>query len=130
MIKKLLVCTWTLLALNAPAFADCAQEISQLDTRFREAEAQSGQSPATPHQADTLQTPNGQTGSATNMPAAGSAPDAASSEHQREVLGAGQQSDQETFAAQLQEARQLAQTGDEAGCLARVGEAEKLLGTR
>jgi hypothetical protein len=128
MIKQLLVCTGMILAISSPALADCAQEISQLDTKFKETEAQSGQPLASPHQAEALQVPQDQAGGA-NMPAAGSAPDSASSEHQREVLkGAGQQSDQEKFAAQLKEARQAAQNGDEAACMTKVGEVRKLLG--
>ncbi len=72
-----------------------------------------------------------QEGAAGAMPSTGSAPDAASSEHQREALkGAGQQSPQEQFAAHLQDARQLAQNGDEAGCMAKVEAARQLLGTR
>jgi hypothetical protein len=118
-----------LMALSAPAMADCRQAIDQLDAQFKQAEGQSGQPAATPHQAETVQ--GAQTGAAgTTMPSTGSAPDAASSAHQREVLkGAGQQSQQEQFAAQLQDARQSAQSGDEAGCMAKVEAARKLLGT-
>lgn len=113
------------LALSHPALADCRQDIGQLDAQFKQAEGQSGQPAATPHQTQTMQG----AGAAGSMPSTGSAPDAASSEHQREVLkGAGQQSPQEQFAAHLQEARQLAQNGDEAGCTAKVEAARKLLG--
>ena len=117
-----------LMALSVPAMADCRQAIDQLDAQFKQAEAQSGQPAATPHQAETMQ--GAQTGAAGTMPSTGSAPDAASSTHQREVLkGAGQQSQQEQFAAQLKDARQSAQSGDEAGCMAKVEAARKLLGT-
>lgn len=114
-----------------PGLGRLCAEITRLDAKFKEAEAQSGQAPLTPHQAGTLQAPKGQTGGAATMPSTGSAPDTASSEHQREVLkGAGQQSDQEKFAAQLQEARQLAQNGNEVGCRPRSVEVRKLLGTQ
>lgn len=117
------------LALSPAALADCRQDIDQLDAQFQQAETQSGQPTATPHQSQAMQ--GSQEGAAGTMPSTGSAPDAASSEHQREALkGAGQQSPQEQFAAQLQEARQLAQKGDEAGCMAKVEAARKLLGTR
>ncbi|MGK9232858.1 hypothetical protein KXS07_14500 [Inquilinus limosus] len=117
------------LALSPAALADCRQDIDQLDAQFKQAEAQSGQPAATPHQTQTMQ--GAQTGAAGTMPSTGSAPDAASSEHQREALkGAGEQSQQEQFAAHLKEARQLAQTGDEAGCMTKVEAARKLLGTR
>jgi hypothetical protein len=116
-------------ALSVPALADCGQDIEQLDTQFKQAEAQSGQPAATPHQTQAMQ--GAQTGTPGTMPSTGSAPDAASSAHQREVLkGAGQQSPQEQFAARLQEARQLAGNGDEAGCTAKVEAARKLLGAR
>jgi hypothetical protein len=126
----LIVSAAGILALAPPALADCAQDIDQLDTQFKQTESQSGQPAATPHQTHTMQGAQPQEGTAGAMPSTGSAPDAASSAHQREVLkGAGQQSPQEQFAASLQEARQLAQNGDEAGCKAKVEAARKLLGT-
>ncbi|WP_342241081.1 hypothetical protein [Inquilinus sp. OTU3971] len=116
------------LALSPPALADCGQDIDQLDAQFKQAESQSGQPAATPHQTQTMQ--GAQEGTAGTMPSTGSAPDAASSEHQREALkGAGEASPQEQFAAHLQEARQLAQNGDETGGMAKVEAARKLLGT-
>lgn len=116
-----------LMALSSPALADCRQDIDQLDAQVK----QTGQPAATPHQTQTMQGTQPQEGAAgTAMPSTGSAPDAASSTHQREALkGAGEASPQEQFAAQLQEARQLAQNGDEAGCTAKVEAARKLLGT-
>jgi hypothetical protein len=130
----LIVSAAGILALSHPALADCNGDIAQLDAQFKQAEAQSGQPAATPHQAQAVQGAQPQDGAAgaagTTMPSTGSAPDAASSEHQREALkGAGQQSQQEQFAADLKDARQLAQNGDEAGCMAKVEAARKLLGT-
>lgn len=119
-----------LMALSSPALADCRQDIDQLDAQFKQTESQSGQPAATPHQTQTMQGTQPQEGTAGAMPSTGSAPDAASSAHQREVLkGAGQQSPQEQFAASLQDARELARNGDEAGCAAKVEAARKLLGT-
>lgn len=116
-------------ALSHPALADCRQDIGQLETQFKQAEGQGGQPAATPHQTQTMQGTQTQTGAAGSVPSTGSAPDAASSEHQREVLkGAGQQSPQEQFASHLQEARRLAQNGDEAGCTAKAEAARELLG--
>lgn len=115
------------LALAPPALADCGRDIDQLDAQFKQAESQSGQPAATPHQSQTMQGTQPQAGAA--MPSTGSAPDAASSGHQREALkGAGEVSPQEQFASHLQDARQLAQNGDEAGCMAKVEAARKLLG--
>lgn len=126
----LIVSTAGFLALAPPALADCNQDIGQLDTQFKQAEAQTGQPAATPHQTQTMQGAQPQTGAAGVMPSTGSAPDAASSAHQREALkGAGEASPQEQFATHLQEARQLAQNGDEPGCMAKVEAARKLLGT-
>jgi len=119
------------LALGTPALADCAQNIQQLDEQFKQAEAQTGQPAATPHQTQTLQGTQSQAGASSTTPSSGGGPEAASSEHQREVLkGAGQQSPQEQFSAHLQQARQLAQKGDEQGCMTEVDAARKLLGTR
>jgi type II secretory pathway component HofQ len=119
-----------LMALSSPVLADCAQDIDQLDAQFKQTESQSGQPAATPHQTQTMQGAQPQEGTAGTMPSAGSAPDAASSTHQREALkGAGETSPQEQFATHLQEARQLAQNGDQAGCMAKVEAARKLLGT-
>jgi len=116
-------------ALSLPAMADCSQDIDQLDTQFKQAEAQSGQPQATPHQTQTLQGTQAQEGGTSTMPSTGSGPDAASSEHQREALkGAGEASSQEQFASHLQQARQLAQKGDETGCMAQIDAARKLLG--
>jgi hypothetical protein len=126
----LIVSAAAVLALAPPALADCAQDIDQLDAQFKQAESQSGQSAATPHQTQVIQGAQPQDTTAGAMPSTGSAPDAASSTHQREALkGAGEASPQEQFAAQLQEARQLAQNGDQAGCMAKVEAARKLLGT-
>lgn len=127
----LIVSTAGLLALASPAFADCAKDIDQLDAQFKQGEAQTGQPTATPHQSQTMQGAQPQEGAAgATMPSAGSAPDAASSQHQREALkGAGEASPQEQFATHLQDARQLAQNGDEPGCIAKVEAARKLLGT-
>jgi len=119
-----------LMALSSPVLADCRQDIDQLDTQFKQTESQTGQPAATPHQTQTVQGTQPQEGTAGTMPSTGSAPDAASSTHQREVLkGAGQASAQEQFATNLKDARQLAQNGDEAGCKAKVDAARKLLGT-
>ncbi|MGK9168354.1 hypothetical protein KXR53_18730 [Inquilinus limosus] len=119
------------LAFSPPALADCAQDVNQLEAQFKQMEAQSGQPQASPHQTQTLQGTQPQEGTSGTMPSTGSAPSAASSEHQREALkGAAQESPQEQFAIHLQNARQLAQSGDESGCMAQVEAARKLLGTR
>jgi hypothetical protein len=115
-----------LLALSSPAMADCAQDISQLENQFKNAE---GQAPVTEHQAQTMQM--APTDGATTMPSQGSGPDAASSEHQRQVLGgAGQESDQEKFVENLRQAKAAAQAGDEAACLNHARQAKTLLGKR
>ncbi|MGL4967903.1 MAG: hypothetical protein ACRC67_42195 [Inquilinus sp.] len=126
----LIVSTAGFLALAPPVLADCAKDIDQLDAQFKQGEAQTGQPAATPHQTQTMQGAQPQEGAAGAMPSTGSAPDAASSAHQREALkGAGEASPQEQFATHLQDARQLAQNGDDAGCMAKVEAARKLLGT-
>src|ERR1700754_4033412 len=97
----ILASSLTLLALSSPALADCPQEISQLENQFKNAE---GQAPVTEHQAQTMQMAPAEGANA--MPSQGSGPDAASSEHQRQVLkGAGQESDQEKFVQNLRQAK-------------------------
>ena len=144
--------------LAGPAWADCEQDIQALEEQMAAAEtgAPSGESemPATKHQSEVLsgdaQTEASGAVGESDMPAtqhqqqvlsggeppletgAGSTGDVeAASPHQRQVVREVEDSDNETQAsARLEEARQLAAAGDEAGCQAKVDEAEALLASR
>jgi len=121
---------------TTPAWADCAQDIEALDEAMVAAEtgdapAPSGM-PATEHQQEVLsgETQGAQGEAPPVETGAGPTGDVeAASPHQRQVTR--EVYDDETKAeagALVEEARQLAQAGDEQACQAKVDEAEALLG--
>src|SRR3546814_603552 len=127
MSRHVLTLSAVLLASATPAFADCAQEIGELEARYKETETSA---PETKHQAEALTMQQGQTETPASPPASGEGPAAAASEHQREVLEGSEQapSDQEQFAAILSDAKKLAEEGNEEACLERSAAARELLG--
>jgi len=130
---------WHVLILSAaiavpagPAFAACADDVARLEEQYQQAEGGSAGTASTEHQAGTLGTGQS-TGTAGGVApeSAGSGPAAAGSEHQREVLrGEQPASGQERFAELIQEAKQLSEQGDEAGCTERLTAAQGLMGTK
>ena len=111
----------------APALADCKQDLAMLEQPAVSAETgastdKSGM-PVTEHQEQVMggdQTTSGETtGSISNKVEA-------ISPHQEQVTGAATGHDQ--IAQMMTEARNLADAGDEAGCMRKVTELKGLLG--
>jgi hypothetical protein len=159
MTPRVLAAGAALSLLAGPAWADCAADIEALDESIVAAEtgaaAQDGSLPATEHQEEVLsgseagddmpatehqqqvlsgeQAPTEEapmeTGAGTAT-GSGSGDVEAASPHQREVVRELDDDTKTQASALTDEARELAAAGDEAGCLAKVGEAKALLGTQ
>jgi hypothetical protein len=135
MFVRLLITSAVLLLLAGPAFADCTQEIQSLSEAVTQAEtgtssAESGL-PATPHQEEVLAgnqgTGNqGKSGEAAGASGAGQA-DVPASPHQQQALAKGQVGGEQP-ADLMAEARDMAEAGDEEGCMQKVTELKSLLG--
>jgi hypothetical protein len=127
----LLITSAVLLVLAGPAFADCTKEIQSLSEAVTQAETGASSAatglPATPHQEEVLAgTQQGEKEEAAGASGAGQA-DVPASPHQQQVLketqGGGQQP-----ADLIAEAREMAEAGDEEGCMQKVTEVKGLLG--
>jgi hypothetical protein len=124
MSGHLLITSAIMLAIAGPVFADCNQEIQSLDQAVTQAETGASTDaalPATPHQEEVI-AGSQQGGGAAGTSDAGEVP---ASPHQQQVTGeAGGQQPAELIA----EAREMAQAGDETGCMQKVAEVKELLG--
>lgn len=134
MTLRLAAAAAALTLVSAPAWADCAQDIEALDQAIVAAEtgdapAESGM-PATEHQQEVLsEEPQGAQGDAPMETAAGPTGDVeAASPHQRQVTREISDDERAEASALVEEARQLAEAGDEQACQAKLAEAEALLG--
>jgi hypothetical protein len=128
---RLLITSAVALVLAGPAFADCKQEIQSLSEKVTEAETGASSAdtglPATPHQEEVLAgNEQGKRGDTAGASDAGQA-DVPASPHQQQVLagtqGAGQQP-----ADLMTEARDMAEAGDEEGCMQKVTQVKSMLG--
>jgi hypothetical protein len=116
-----------MLLIAGPAFADCSQEIQSLKEAVTQAEtgatsAETGL-PATQHQEQVLA---GNQERDTGAASAGQA-DVPASPHQQQALAKGQVGGQQP-ADLMAEARDMAEAGDEEGCIQKVTEVKSLLG--
>jgi hypothetical protein len=118
------------LLFAVPAFADCGQEIEALNEAVTQLETGASGAgtglPATKHQEQVLA---GQQQGATGAGGQGAADqaDVPASPHQQQVL-AGEQTGEQA-AVLIAEAREMAEAGDEEGCMQNVTQAKSLLGT-
>lgn len=138
MTLRLAAAAAALTLVSFPAWADCAEDIETLDQAVVAAETGAapadGGMPATEHQQEVLSddTQAGDTGAGEPPVETGAGPTGdveAASPHQQQVTREAY--DEETRAeagALIEEARQLAEAGDEEACQAKVAEAEALLG--
>jgi hypothetical protein len=129
MSGRLLITSAFTLLFTGPAFADCNQAIQDLNEKVTEAEtgaATAGSAvPASPHQEQVLAgKQQGETGP-TGQSAAGQS-DMAASPHQQQVLAGGQTG--EELSDLVAEASEMAEAGDEQGCMQKIGQAKTLLG--
>jgi hypothetical protein len=133
MSGRLLTTSALILVVAGPAFADCNQEIQNLDEAVTQAETGASSAgtglPATPHQEQVLAgEQKGETG-ATGQSGAGQA-DVPASPHQQQVLAGAQTGENEGKqpADLIAEARDMAKSGDEEGCMQKLAEAKSMLG--
>jgi len=129
MFMRFSTATAFLVLVTAPAFADCAQELSKLEPAVTSAETGSTQSgmPATQHQQEVLSGKKAAVDSETTGSTGGQVE--AISPHQKQVTGKGDgvEADQ-TTSQMMKEASDLAKAGNEDGCMQKVTELKKLLG--
>jgi hypothetical protein len=129
MSGRLLITSASLLLIAVPAFADCTQEIdavSEAVTLLETGASGAGTGlPATAHQEQVLPGQQQADTETAGQSATGQA-DVPASPHQQQVL-AGAQSGQQP-ADLVSQAKEMAEAGDEEGCMQKVGEAKNLLG--
>ena len=128
MFKRVLLTSAFTLLFTGPAFADCNQAIQDVKEMVTEAETGAGSAgsalPASPHQEQVLPGKQSDTGAA-GQSAAGQA-EVPVSPHQQQVLAGGQAGQQ--TAALIAQASEMAEAGDEQGCLQKVTEVKSVLG--
>ncbi len=114
--------------VTAPAFADCAHELSKLEPAVTSAETGSMQSgmPATKHQQQVLSGDKADVGSETTGSTGGQVE--AISPHQQQVMGKGAGGEAHQTSQIVNEANDLAEAGNEDGCMQKLTELKKLLG--
>jgi hypothetical protein len=129
MFARLLITSAFALLFTGPAFADCNQAVQDLKEMVTQAETGAGSAgsalPTSPHQEEVLPGKQSDTG-ATGQSAAGQSGMAASP-HQQQVLAGGEAGQQ--TATLIAEASEMAEAGDEQGCMQKVNEAKGLLGS-
>lgn len=128
MYGRLLIASASALLFTGPAFADCNQAIQDLKEMVTQAETGAGSAGAallaTPHQEQVLPGKQSDTG-AGGQSAAGQA-EVSASPHQQQVLAGGEAGQQ--TATLIAEASEMAEAGDEQGCMQKVTEVKSPLG--
>ena len=129
MSGRLLIISAFMLLSTVPAFADCNQEIERLNEAVTQAETGASSAgsglPATQHQEQVLAGQQQGEAGAAGQSTAGQA-DVPASPHQQQVL-AGAQTRQQA-ADLIAEGREMAEAGNEEGCMQKGTEAKSLLG--
>ena len=128
MSGRLLIASAFTLLFTGPAFADCNQAIQDVKEMVTEAETGAGSGgsalPATPHQEQVLTgKQQGEPGVA-DQTASGQA-DMPASPHQQQVLAGGQTGQQ--LSDLVAEASEMAEAGNEEGCMQKVTQAKSSL---
>jgi hypothetical protein len=127
MYGRLLLASAFTLLVTGPAFADCNQAIQDVKEMVTQAETGVGSAgaalPVTPHQEQVL--PGKQSDTGAGGQSAGQA-EVPASPHQQQVL-AGEEAGQQT-ATLIAQASEMAEAGDEQGCMQKVTEVKSLLG--
>jgi hypothetical protein len=134
MSTRFLSASAMLILLAGPAFANCEEELASLDQAVVEAKTGTGETeagmPASQHQEQVL----GEAKESGDTEAAGAGattgqPSEAGSPHQTQVLaGSDAAASGEGVAELIAEAHDMAQSGDEEGCMEKVTEAKEALG--
>jgi hypothetical protein len=139
MSMRFLTTTAVIVLISGPALADCAQEVQSLKEALTQMEtgASSAQTglPATKHQEQVLAGNQQGDKSTAGAGAAGQA-DVAESPHQQQVLaepaagatGGGNAASGKQATDLVTQASDMAEAGNEEGCMQKVAEAKDLLG--
>jgi hypothetical protein len=136
MSARFLTTSAIMLLTTGPAFADCTQEVQRLEQAAIQAETGASSAgtgvPATKHQEEVL-AGNQQTEESGGVAGGAGQSDVPASPHQQQALeenqgGAGNMAAEQQTADLITQARDMAEAGDEEGCMNKVGEAKSLLG--
>jgi hypothetical protein len=122
------------LVMAMPAFADCREELTKLEQPAVTAETgaatnQSGM-PVTKHQEEVMpgkqgtSEETGSTGGTTSGQVEGVSP------HQKQVTGQPTDQPSDQVPKLMTEARQMAEAGDETGCMEKVTQLKELMGAK
>jgi hypothetical protein len=131
MSMRLAATTAFALLLSGPAFADCKEELNNLDQAAVSAQTGAGSDPGAPmtkHQKEVL----GSKQQASDPEVTGSTSGSVKSitPHQEEVTkqSAGAEADQ--LSRLMMDARKMADAGDEKGCMNKVADLKKMMGNK
>jgi hypothetical protein len=136
MSARFLTTSAIMLLTTGSAFADCTQEIQRVEQAAIQAEtgASSGGTgvPATKHQEEVL-AGNQQTEESGGVAGGAGQSNVPASPHQQQAVGekqgsAGKMAAEQQTAELIAQARDMAEAGDDQGCMTKVGEAKSLLG--
>lgn len=117
------------LMLASPALADCMQELAALESNVVSAETGAASDPSgmpvTKHQQETL------AGNQVDTETTGSTGEVKpTTPHQEQVTGKGSGQSGEHPSVVMAEAKKMAQSGDEKGCMDKVAELKHMLGAK
>jgi hypothetical protein len=132
---RFLTTSAVIVLISGPAFADCSQEIQSVKEAVSQAEtgASSAETglPATKHQEQVLEGDQQSDKGAAGAGAAGQA-DVPASPHQQQVLadpaGGGDAASGQQATDLVAQAGEMAEAGNEEGCMQKVSQAKDLLG--
>ncbi|MQW87257.1 hypothetical protein [Sinorhizobium saheli] len=133
MLTRLIAATALPLLLAAPAFADCSQELANVEQAVVSAETGAGGSkagvPVTEHQEEVM---GGKQKKSTGAEITGSTgtQTETTTPHQEQVTGTRPADSANQPAELLAEARKMAAAGDEQGCMKKLADIKDLIGTK
>ena len=131
MVTRIATAAACLGLLAAPAFANCSEELARLESAVISAEtgASTGNSDTavTPHQKDVLSADQDRVDTETTG-ATGQVD--ALSPHQQQVLGKGTAEEADEASQLMKDAKDMAEAGDEGGCMQKLTELKQHLGAK
>jgi hypothetical protein len=131
---RFLTASAMLVLLAGPAFANCEKELASLDQAVVEAKTGTGETeagmPASKHQEQVLgeQQESGDTAAAGAGATTGQPSEAGSPQQTQVIAGSDAAASGEGVAEMIAQAHEMAQAGNEDGCMQKVTEAKEALG--
>lgn len=135
MSARFLTTSAIMLLTTGPAFADCTQEVQRLEQAAIQAETGASSAgtgvPATKHQEEVL-AGNQQTEESGGVAGGAGQSDVPASPHQQQAVeenqgGAGKMAAEQQTAELIAQARDMAEAGDEQGCMAHAEQAARII---